>query len=89
MGCRRRFRDLATHQVAPHLDVRDIGVEGLDDSEDLVSAMGFRGIGKIGIVITSAAVTDALYHATGRPGSRAAGHSGGVAAQPGARTIVG
>ncbi len=58
-------QDLATYHVAAHADVRDVRAEWLDDTDEKASPMGSRGIGEIGIVGTSAAVVNALHHATG------------------------
>jgi xanthine dehydrogenase YagR molybdenum-binding subunit len=58
-------QDLATYHVAAHADVRDVRAEWLDETDDLATPIGGRGIGEIGIVGTSAAVVNALHHATG------------------------
>lgn len=58
-------QDLATYHVASHADVLDVDAEWLDESDELFTPMGSRGIGEIGIVGTAAAVANATYHATG------------------------
>lgn len=58
-------QDLATYHVAAHADIGDLQVEWLDDVDERATPMGSRGIGEIGIVGTSAAVVNAVYHATG------------------------
>ncbi len=58
-------QDLATYHVASHADVLDIDAEWLEESDELFTPMGSRGIGEIGIVGTPAAVVNAAYHATG------------------------
>lgn len=58
-------QDLATYHVAAHADVRDLRADWLDDVDELSTPMGSRGIGEIGIVGSSAAVVNALHHATG------------------------
>jgi xanthine dehydrogenase YagR molybdenum-binding subunit len=37
----------------------------LDEKDELVNPLGAKGIGELGIVGTSAAVANAVYHATG------------------------
>jgi xanthine dehydrogenase YagR molybdenum-binding subunit len=46
-------------------DVVSVDVEMLDEQDDLVNPLGAKGIGELGIVGTSAAVANAVYHATG------------------------
>jgi xanthine dehydrogenase YagR molybdenum-binding subunit len=58
-------QDLATYHVASHADVLDVDAEWLDDSDEVFTPMGSRGIGEIGIVGTAAAIANATYHATG------------------------
>jgi xanthine dehydrogenase YagR molybdenum-binding subunit len=58
-------QDLATYHVASNADVRDLQVEWLDESDEVFTPMGSRGIGEIGIVGTAAAIANATYHATG------------------------
>jgi xanthine dehydrogenase YagR molybdenum-binding subunit len=58
-------QDLATYHVASHADVLDVGAEWLEESDEVFTPMGSRGVGEIGIVGTAAAVANAAYHATG------------------------
>lgn len=58
-------QDLATYHVASHADVLDVDAEWLDESDEVFTPMGSRGIGEIGIVGTAAAVANATFHATG------------------------
>ncbi|MBZ5740763.1 xanthine dehydrogenase family protein molybdopterin-binding subunit [Nocardioides mangrovi] len=58
-------QDLASYHVASHADVLDIDAEWLEESDEVFTPMGSRGIGEIGIVGTAAAVANATYHATG------------------------
>ncbi|MBS4754277.1 xanthine dehydrogenase family protein molybdopterin-binding subunit [Nocardioides sp. zg-ZUI104] len=59
-------QDLATYHVATNADVRELEVEWLEEDDTLLTPMGSRGIGEIGIVGTAAAVANATFHATGR-----------------------
>ena len=58
-------QDLATYHVASHADVLDVDAEWLEESDEVFTPMGSRGIGEIGIVGTAAAVANATFHATG------------------------
>lgn len=58
-------QDLATYHVATHADVLDVDAAWLADPDLVASPMGSRGIGEIGIVGTSAAIANAVFHATG------------------------
>ncbi|WP_028645544.1 xanthine dehydrogenase family protein molybdopterin-binding subunit [Nocardioides sp. URHA0020] len=58
-------QDLATYHVASHADVLDVDAEWLEESDQVFTPAGGRGIGEIGIVGTAAAVANAAFHATG------------------------
>ena len=47
-------------------DVIDVEVIMGPEEDRLVNPLGIKGIGEIGIVGTSAAVANAVYHATGQ-----------------------
>jgi xanthine dehydrogenase YagR molybdenum-binding subunit len=58
-------QDLASYHISTHADVVDIDAMWLDEVDEHTNPMGSRGAGEIGIVGASAAVTNAVYHATG------------------------
>jgi xanthine dehydrogenase YagR molybdenum-binding subunit len=68
-------RDLRVGQVADHdpaeyhvtvnADVGDVQAHWLAEHDPYVDVMGAEGIGGIGTVGTAAAVSDAVFHATG------------------------
>ena len=58
-------QDLAGYHVASHADVLDVDAEWLEESDEVFTPMGSRGIGEIGIVGTAAAILNATHHATG------------------------
>jgi xanthine dehydrogenase YagR molybdenum-binding subunit len=64
---RARFvnANIAEYHVAVNADVGSVEVEMLDEKDELVNPLGAKGIGELGIVGTSAAVANAVYHATG------------------------
>ncbi|MGI4740911.1 MAG: xanthine dehydrogenase family protein molybdopterin-binding subunit [Janthinobacterium lividum] len=58
--------NLADYHVPVNLDIPDMTVEFIDEHDPYINAMGVKGIGEISIVGTSAAVGNAIFHATGR-----------------------
>jgi xanthine dehydrogenase YagR molybdenum-binding subunit len=64
---RARFvnANIAEYHVAVNADIVSVDVEMLDEKDELVNPLGAKGIGELGIVGTSAAVANAVYHATG------------------------
>ena len=54
------------YHVPVNADVRDIDVIFVDEKDDLTSPMGVKGLGEIGICGTAAAITNAIFHATGK-----------------------
>jgi xanthine dehydrogenase YagR molybdenum-binding subunit len=58
-------QDLATYHIASHADVLGVEAEWLEEEDTVLTPMGSRGIGEIGIVGTAAAVANAAHHATG------------------------
>jgi xanthine dehydrogenase YagR molybdenum-binding subunit len=57
--------NLADYIVTTHADSPQIEVEFLDYPDFHLNALGARGIGEIGLAGFAAAVTNAVYHATG------------------------
>ena len=55
----------ADYHILANADVVNIDVSWLDEHDDQLTPMGGKGIGEIGIVGTAAAVTNAVYDATG------------------------
>jgi xanthine dehydrogenase YagR molybdenum-binding subunit len=64
---RARFvnANIAEYHIAVNADVVSVEVEMLDEKDELVNPLGVKGIGELGIVGTSAAIANAVYHATG------------------------
>jgi hypothetical protein len=52
--------------VPVNADVHDIEVIFVDEPDAIVNPLGIKGVGEIGIVGVAAAITNAVYHATGR-----------------------
>ncbi|RSK43967.1 xanthine dehydrogenase family protein molybdopterin-binding subunit [Hymenobacter rigui] len=57
---------LADYHIPVNADIPDITVEFIDEKDPYINAMGVKGIGEVSIVGTSAAVANAIFHATGR-----------------------
>lgn len=58
--------NIAEYHVAANADIRDIDVIFVEEDDRIVSRLGAKGVGEIGIVGVAAAVSNAIYHATGR-----------------------
>ncbi len=57
--------DFAGYHIPVNADIVDLDVSWLDEHDDQLTPMGGKGIGEIGIVGTAAAVTNAVFDATG------------------------
>lgn len=58
-------KDLADYHVATYADVGDLEALWIEEHDAHVNPVGTKGIGEIGIVGAAAAVTNAVWHATG------------------------
>jgi xanthine dehydrogenase YagR molybdenum-binding subunit len=59
--------NFSEYHVAANADVHDIEVIFVDEDDRIVSPrLGAKGVGEIGIVGVAAAVSNAIFHATGR-----------------------
>ena len=58
--------DLADYHIPVHADVPAIEVEFINEPDPVLDPVGAKGLGEIGLVGFSAAVANAVYHATGR-----------------------
>ncbi len=58
--------NLADYLIPVNADVIDVDVIMVPEEDSLVNPLGIKGIGEIGIVGTSAALANAVYHATGQ-----------------------
>lgn len=57
---------LAEYHVAVNADIHAIDVMFVQEDDRIVSRLGAKGVGEIGIVGVAAAISNAIYHATGR-----------------------
>ncbi len=58
--------DLADYHIPVNADIPDMTVEFIDEHDPFINAMGVKGIGEISMVGVSAAVANAVFHATGK-----------------------
>jgi xanthine dehydrogenase YagR molybdenum-binding subunit len=58
--------DLAEYHVAVNADVKDIDVIFIEEEDEIVNPLGVKGLGEIGIIGVPAAVSNAIYNATGK-----------------------
>jgi xanthine dehydrogenase YagR molybdenum-binding subunit len=52
--------------VPVNADVHDIDIIFVDEPDEIVNALGAKGLGEIGIVSVAAAIANAVFHATGK-----------------------
>ena len=58
--------NLSEYHVAVNADIPDIDIVFVEEDDRVVSSLGAKGVGEIGIVGVAAAVSNAIFHATGR-----------------------
>lgn len=58
--------NLTDYHVPVNADVPDIEVHFINKSDPVISPIGVKGLGEIGLIGFSAAVANAVYHATGK-----------------------
>jgi xanthine dehydrogenase YagR molybdenum-binding subunit len=57
---------LGEYHVSVNADIHDIDVIFVQEDDRIVSRIGAKGVGEIGLVGVAAAVSNAIYHATGK-----------------------
>jgi xanthine dehydrogenase YagR molybdenum-binding subunit len=57
--------NLSEYHIAVNADIHAIDVLFVEEDDRVVSRLGAKGVGEIGIVGVAAAVCNAIYHATG------------------------
>lgn len=60
------IKDLADYHVPVHADIPAIDVNFINKSDDILTPIGAKGLGEIGMVGVAAAIANAVYHATGK-----------------------
>jgi xanthine dehydrogenase YagR molybdenum-binding subunit len=57
---------LAEYHIPVHADIGEIDAFFVEEQDDIVNDLGSKGVGEIGIVGVAAAVSNAVFHATGK-----------------------
>ncbi|MGI4021567.1 MAG: xanthine dehydrogenase family protein molybdopterin-binding subunit [Janthinobacterium lividum] len=58
--------NLSEYHVAVNKDINDIEVIFVEEKDDIINSLGAKGLGEIGIVGVAGAITNAVFHATGK-----------------------
>lgn len=58
--------NLSEYHVPVNADIGDIDVLFVDEHDEIVNPLGVKGVGEIGVVGVAAAVSNAVWHATGK-----------------------
>jgi xanthine dehydrogenase YagR molybdenum-binding subunit len=58
--------NIAEYHVPVNADVHEIKVIFVEEPDEIINPLGVKGLGEIGIVGVAAAITNAIYHATGK-----------------------
>lgn len=56
----------AEYHIPVNLDINDVEVIFVEEKDDIVNPLGVKGVGEIGVIGVSAAIANAVYHATGK-----------------------
>ncbi|MDF7811989.1 xanthine dehydrogenase family protein molybdopterin-binding subunit [Hymenobacter sp. YC55] len=56
----------AEYHIPVNADIHDIDVIFVEEEDDKVNPLGVKGIGEVGLLGVAAAITNAVYHATGK-----------------------
>jgi xanthine dehydrogenase YagR molybdenum-binding subunit len=58
--------DLAEYHVPVNADIAELDVIFVPEEDDKVNPLGIKGLGEIGIIGVAAAISNAVFHATGK-----------------------
>lgn len=58
--------NLGEYHIPVHADVHDLEVIFVEEKDEIVNALGTKGLGEIGLTAIVPAITNAIYHATGK-----------------------
>jgi xanthine dehydrogenase YagR molybdenum-binding subunit len=56
----------AEYHIPVNADIQDIDVIFVDEPDEHINKLGIKGVGEIGLVGVAAAISNAIYHATGK-----------------------
>ncbi|MDN4988446.1 xanthine dehydrogenase family protein molybdopterin-binding subunit [Bradyrhizobium sp. WYCCWR 13022] len=57
--------NIAEYHIPVNADIHDIDVIFVEEQDERINKLGIKGLGEIGVVGVSAAIANAVYHATG------------------------
>jgi xanthine dehydrogenase YagR molybdenum-binding subunit len=63
---RQMNHNFSEYHVPVNADIHDIDVLFVEEHDDIVNPLGAKGVGEIGVVGVAAAVSNAVWHATGK-----------------------
>ncbi len=58
--------NLGEYHIPVHADIHDLDVLFVEENDSVINELGVKGLGEIGLVAMPAAITNAIYHATGK-----------------------
>jgi len=58
--------NLGEYHLPVHADIRQLDVIFADEPDELINELGVKGVGEIGLVGMPAAISNAIFHATGK-----------------------
>jgi xanthine dehydrogenase YagR molybdenum-binding subunit len=58
--------NLGEYHIPVHADIHDLDMIFADEKDELINELGVKGVGEIGMIAMPAAITNAIFHATGK-----------------------
>ncbi|MEJ1238042.1 xanthine dehydrogenase family protein molybdopterin-binding subunit [Chryseolinea sp. T2] len=58
--------NLAEYHIPVHADIHDLDVIFVEEEDALINELGVKGVGEIGMIAMPAAISNAIFHATGK-----------------------
>ncbi|MEH6407186.1 MAG: molybdopterin cofactor-binding domain-containing protein, partial [Leeuwenhoekiella sp.] len=58
--------NLAEYHIPVHADIKNIEIIFVEEKDDIVNPLGAKGVGELGMVGVAAAISNAVYNATGK-----------------------
>ncbi|TLV03195.1 xanthine dehydrogenase family protein molybdopterin-binding subunit [Dyadobacter luticola] len=59
-------QNLGEYHIPVHADIHELDVIFVEENDDIVNALGTKGVGEIGLVAMPPAIANAIFHATGK-----------------------
>ena len=58
--------NLAEYHIPVHADVHELEVIFVEEKDEVINELGIKGVGEVGMVAMPAAISNAIFHATGK-----------------------